>query len=802
MLAVSAGIISVGFWPDLLSWIPVLILTSFLFCLAAVLSRFHRDLAGLLSLAGCLLAGICWHLYQAEQRVERRLPTQLEGQDLRVQGYIASIPEQRPVGQRFQFVIEHADSGFSGRKILLNSYGALRFKAGERWQLQVRLRRPHGTANPGTFDFEGWLFQQQIAATGYVRSSSYNAPVSDPIMSLLVWRASIRERLLAVSEGLPFQSVLLALTLGDRNLLTDEQWEVFSNTGTNHLVVISGLHVALVAGLLALLVSRGWRLNGRLVALLPAQQAGAVVAICGALGYAAMAGFALPTQRAAIMVIVFVASRLLAVNLNSWFSFLLAMLLVLLLDPVAATGPGFWLSFSAVAALLTAYRNPVVSRVGIAPKTRLLKLVVPQLAVFVGLLVPLGHWQGQVSLLAPLANLIAIPVVSWLVVPFSLLAAVAAPLSPMVSGALFELANWIFSWLYQFLGLLPGLPGIGDAWSSNPLPYAIQWVAATGCVLLLLPGFASSRLLGLLLLSPLFSSAAQPTAEGVLEMHVLDVGQGLAVIVRTPKHSLVYDAGPRFSSGFDSGTAVVLPVLRRLGVERIGLLVASHADNDHAGGVAGLSLNMRIDRILAGEELADLPVPAEQCHRGQSWQWDGIDFRFLHPPETGGYRGNNASCVLLISAGAFQLLLPGDIDAGVERQLLREFLPDDNLEVLVSAHHGSNTSSGLSFLATIRPQLVIHSAGYRNQFGHPSSRVTERISRFGAVQLATPDSGMVSVVVQDFGADAEIRRYRDRFKRYWHWSKSERRNSSDEIFMTLSQQCDIPQGIGEPIGIC
>jgi competence protein ComEC len=773
MFAVSAGIISVGFWPQLLSWIPVLVLTLVLFCLAAGLSRSCRDLADWLLLAGFVLAGMCWHLYQAEQRLERRLPERLEGQDLRVEGYVASIPEQRPVGQRFQFVIEHAESGFSPRRILLNSYDEIQFKAGERWQLQVRLQRPHGAANPGTFDFEGWLFQQGIVARGYVRSSSYNRPIPGSMMTLLVLRASIRERLLAVSDGLPFQSVLLALTLGDRNLLTDEQWKVFSNTGTNHLVVISGLHVALVAGLLALLVSRGWRWNGRLMALLPAQQAGAVVAIGGALVYAAMAGFALATQRAAIMVSVFVACRLLAVNGNSWFSFQLAMLLVLLLDPMAATGQGFWLSFSAVAALLLVHRNRVINQVGTVPKTRLLKLVVPQLAVFIGLLVPLGHWQGQISLLAPLANLVAIPVVSWLVVPISLLAAVTSPVSPLVSGALFDLADRIFSGLYQFLELLPGLPVIGKSWAINPLPFDMLSLAATGCLLLLLPDLANSRLLGLLLLCPLFSSAAKPTAEGVLEMHVLDVGQGLAVVVRTANHALVYDSGPRFSSGFDSGTAIVLPVLRRLGVERIELLIASHADNDHAGGIAGLASNLPVDRILAGEALPDLPVPVEQCRRGNSWQWDGIDFRFLHPPRAGGYRGNNASCVLLISAGTFQLLLPGDIDAGIERQLLREIVPDDKLEVLVSAHHGSNTSSSLSFLASLRPRLVIHSAGYRNQFGHPSSPVTERISRFGGHQLSTPGSGMVRVVLPAFGAEAAIYRYRDRFKRYWHWSKSD-----------------------------
>ena len=775
MFAVSAGIVWVGFWPALVPWDTVLLLFLFVQGLARGIAGFSRGLAQALLLAGLLLSGVCWHLFRAEQRLEQRLPEYLEGQDLLIQGFVATIPEQRSTGQRFQFVIENAarDAGaFQAERILLNSYGQHEFKAGERWQLVVRLQQPHGSANPGSFDYEAWLFQQAISARGYIRASDENRLLGTGSSSLLSLRGLLRERLLAVTDGLPFQSVLLALTLGERSLLTDEQWALFTNTGTNHLVVISGLHVLLVATLCGLLVSKSWRLHARLPGFFPAQQAGALAGIGGALIYSALAGFALPTQRALIMVVAFVCVRLLGLNSNNWFSFQLAMLLVLLMDPLAATGAGFWLSFGAVATLLLVQKvNRNSGRTG-RQKLSLRRVLVPQLAVFVGLLVPLGYWQGQVSLLAPLANMVAIPVVGWLVVPLGLLASLMAGISVGMSQWLFGLASQILAWLFRVLEGLVLLFDLGQGWQVNPLTDDMLVLAALGALLLLLPGYASSRWLAMLLLSPLLLPAEEDSPDNILELHVLDVGQGLAVVLRTATHTLVYDTGPRFSSGFDTGTAIVVPMLHQLGVKRVNLLVVSHGDNDHAGGAAGLLARMPVDEVVAGEQSIGVVGPVEPCSGGNSWTWDRVEFRFLHPADGSSYQGNNSSCVLLVSTGSFQVLLPGDIEAGVERQLLRQPWWDDQLEVLISAHHGSNTSSSLSFLANLRPQLVIHSAGYRNQFGHPTARVQQRIERVGGRQLTTASSGMVSVVLGNHETGAEVQRYRQIARRYWHWSNS------------------------------
>jgi len=774
MFATSAGIVWVGFWPGLIAWFPMLFLVLGVFGLARSLAPCFPAVAKVLLILGFFFSGVCWHLVRAEQRLDQRIPEFLEGQDLLVQGHVASIPQQRSTGQRFQFAVESNEGVFRQGRVLLNSYGQLQFKAGQRWQLVVRLQRPHGSANPGTFDYESWLFQQGIAARGYIRSSDDNRqlPGTDP--SLTTFRARIRERLLVATEGLPYQSVLLALTLGDRNLLTDEQWELFTRTGTNHLVVISGLHVVLVATLCGLCVSSCWRFNCRLMTVLPAQQAGALAAIAGALMYSALAGFALPTQRAVVMVVVFVASRLLALNGNHWFSFQLAMLLVLLMDPLAATGAGFWLSFTAVAALLLVQSKQRTLGGGEGRGPSALKLIAPQLAVFIGLLVPLGHWQGQVSLLAPMANIIAIPVVSWLVVPASLFASLLAMFSLPASQWLFGLSSLIFGCLTFLLELLVQLPGFSHNWQVSPLSESQLVLAGLGALLMLLPGYAYSRWLALLLMSPLAGMNSKDTNDNAVEVHVLDVGQGLAVVLRTASHTLVYDTGPRFSSGFDSGSAIVQPVLTELGVSRVDLLVVSHSDNDHAGGAAGLLAAMPVDQILTGELQDHLPAPAARCMQGQSWNWDGVDFHFLHPPRDSRLQGNNSSCVLLVSSGSFQLLLPGDIDAGIELLLLQQLQLDESLEVLISAHHGSNTSSSLSFIANLEPQLVIHSAGYRNQFGHPASRVKERIAGLGSAQLETADSGMISVVLAEPETAAEVYRYRDVHKRYWHWSKTAR----------------------------
>ncbi len=796
MLAAVAGIHTVALWPALVPWWWPLVAALPVTAISVMSSTRHPVLRGGSVLVVCFLLGLTWHLLRADQLLRQRLPVALEGMDLAVTGVVVSLPERRVNGQRFHFRVETGDPGIVGRRVLLNHYDsqvrtatdaptsrdATGIRAGQRCHWTIRLQQPHGFANPGTFDYEAWLFQQGLSARGYVRPGAANRCTVGESRRLLAWRSALRQRLLAATDGLAFQAVILALSLGDRSQLSDQQWALFTATGTNHLVVISGLHVALFAGLSALLTGRLWRCSTTLMLWLPAQQAAALAAILAAAGYSLMAGFALPAQRALVMVAVFMISRMLSLNGSALASLSLALLVVSLLDPMAATGAGLWLSFGAVTALLLVFTGTPRAGAG-RQRISWRALLAPQLVVFVGLLVPLGVWLGQLSLIAPLANTVAIPLVSWLVVPLCLLASMVVLLYPPLGVALFQAVDHLFGWLYQVLDWLVAIPqqvpGMVTSWPIFPVSGLLLLAAITGSLLLLLPGGGRYRALALLLLLP-FLQVPPVTDDGpLLTVHVLDVGQGLAVVLQTAGHTLVYDTGPRYVSGFDSGTAIVVPVLRHLGVGRVDTLVVSHGDNDHAGGAAGLLQAMAVDRLISGEPLPELPVAGDRCGRGQSWRWDGVEFSFLYPfnptaaagPGT-AVSGNNSSCVLLVRADGFTLLLPGDIEGPVERLLLTTNAPPADLDLLVAAHHGSNTSSTGLFVRHTRPSLVIHSAGYRNQFGHPAARVRQRLAAIGSRQLMTADEGMISVVVSDAHQPPAVQRYRRFHRRYWHWSAS------------------------------
>ncbi|MCB1669893.1 MAG: DNA internalization-related competence protein ComEC/Rec2 [Gammaproteobacteria bacterium] len=791
MLAFVLGVCLVGIWSGLPDWTWPAAVAATLLSSGFLIGRLHTRFTGnaalcpgpvaesptgcwltrvgiLLALTGWLTTGVTWHVLVAQQRLDQRLPARLEGQDLLVSGYVSSIPEQQPGRQRFRFVIENGPAGVAGRQVLLSEYGAQPFRAGQMWQLVVRLQRPHGSANPGTFDYEAWLFQQRIAARGYVRDSPENQYRHQQRRTLASLRQALRDRLQLASAGLRNQSLFLALTLGERGALSGPDRDLYASTGTSHLVVISGLHVALVAGFCALLAGRLWRLSRLLVNLFPAPRVAALMALAGALLYSLLAGFGLPTQRALVMVSVFMSLRLLGLHGAPAVSLLQAALLVLLRDPIAVISAGFWLSFSAVAALLLV-ANGLPREPGGQVSLAWRNLLAPQLAVLIGLLVPLGFWIGSVALLAPLANLIAIPLVSWVLIPLCLGASVMSIVWTPAARIVFQLADLVASLLLTWLHWVAGLTALGS-WPVAGGSGVLLVAAAIGSLLLLIPGSGHYRLLGCLLVLPYLAPVKNPTPGVGLAVHVLDVGQGLAVVVRTASHTLVYDTGPRYPSGFDSGAALLVPVLQRLGVTRLDRLLVSHGDNDHAGGVGGLLRQFPVVEVLAGEALESVPVPVRLCSRGQRWNWDGVQFTILHPPASEPRQGNNSSCVLEIRAGDYSVLLPGDVEAEAERRLLTSDPGLAPIDLLVSAHHGSTTSSSWAFLAATRPRLVIHSAGYHNRFGHPALPIQERIQTLGGRQLLTARQGMISVYFHGDSPDFRVESWRQVSRRYWNRS--------------------------------
>ena len=760
--------------------VPLLILCLHL-NLRAADHRGAKFAAMLLAAAGFAAAGFFYAAAWAQWRLAERLQPEWEGVDLSVTGVVADLPQAFERGVRFDFEVEQAEPAAAQlpRRIALSWYnGSSReefqdigyIRAGERWRFNVRLRRPHGSANPDGFDYESWLMQRAIGATGYVRAGG-TARLDDLVLrpSYLIGRAReiLRERHWDTLPGYPYAGILVALAIGDQNAIDARQWQLFARTGVSHLMSISGLHVTMVASLFAALVHWLWRRSTTLMLSLPARKASALAGFIAAFAYCLIAGFAVPAQRTLYMVGV-VALALWANRFGSVSRVLcLALLLVLLLDPWAVLAPGFWLSFGAVAVILYVATGRLRLRQEEVRGQSLVQWGRVQWAITIALAPLLLVWFQQVSLVSPLANAVAIPVVSLVVTPLAL----AGSVLPL--DFILELAHAVMAvqmWLLEWCDRLPLA-----VWQQHaPAGWTVA-LALAGCAWLLLPGGVPSRWLGLTLLLPMLAVTPPAPAHGAAWITVLDVGQGLAVFVQTERHALLYDTGPAFSPDADSGTRVVLPYLRAAGIARLDAMVLSHDDNDHAGGavsvLSGLPVGVLYSSLSASHPIM-LAAPAYRppCTAGQDWNWDGVRFDMLHPTAgsyaDAGIKSNDRSCVLKVSGAHGTLLLTGDIESRSEAELLERSRKELRADVLVVPHHGSRTSSTQEFITAVQPSWSILSVGYRNRFGHPKAEVVER-SRAGGAQLARTDSaGAVLVRLEPGGVG--VRSYRDVRKRYWN----------------------------------
>ena len=742
------------------------------------------------TLAAAALLGCAWHLAWAGLRLDAQLVPELEGVDMQVAGIVRGLPRQFDEIQQFTFEIEQSDNGLKGRKVLLNHYGEEKILAGQPYRFEVRMNRPRGLANPGVFDYEAWLFQRGIAARGYVRGPAEPAPELGTAW-LDSLRATLKADLLRLAGGAETSEtvhappssddsepseeqlrlasnaetagIIVALALGDGSGLTDEQWELFRQTGTNHLFVISGLHIGLVCLLAYGLTLFAVKRFPSLMLLVPAQKIALLPALAAACAYGFISGFGLPAQRALVMAAVFMLASLLNIKQPSSLRFLLAMTVVLTLNPLSFLGMGFWLSFLAVGALLLAQRpGPRPT----APTTWLIASLRPQLAVAAGLLVPLLFWMGEVSLLGPLVNLPAIPLVGFCIVPLCLLALCSIPFSEPLAETLLQLATWLLQLLLWSLEKTVAL-GSDIAILNHDAPTGLTLaLLAAGSLLALLPPKFPGRPLTPLLMLPLLFAPAKATREDLLRLHILDVGQGLAVIVQTRHHTLLYDTGASFSPDASMGDRVVLPVLEKMNTPKLDAVILSHSDDDHAGGYPAIAKALPIDRLYSSYKVPQATGPTYTCRDYINWRWDQVEFRFLHPA-TPQENDNDNSCVLQIRAGKFSALLPGDIEAGVERELAAALRGKLRSDVLIAAHHGSNTSSTWPFLKMVDPEYVIYAAGYRNPFGHPSPRVLERAAVFTPNMLNTSAEGMISFVLPRSGANPQVTRFRANHPRYW-----------------------------------
>lgn len=717
-----------------------------------------------------LLALTCglWAFAQAAGRAEWRMTPELhpawELRDLELTGRVDSLPvavtgQGGVPGWRFELAV--ASVGPVGaalppevpRRLMLLAYDGPAVMAGERWRFTVRLKRAHGLANPGGFDAELWLFEQGLRATGVVRASERLQAA--PWWGLDAARQRLRT---AIGQHVADPSragVLAALSLGDQNAIAAADWAVFRDTGVAHLLSVSGLHVTLFAWLAAACVSPAWRRSPWLCLRLPAPTAARWVGVAAALAYALFSGWGVPAQRTVLMLAAVAGLRSLQLRWPWPLVLLGAAVVVTLADPWAVMQPGFWLSFGAVGLLMAAGEPP-----GPGWRAQLRAALHSQAVATVGL-APLSLLCfAQLSLVGLLANLVAIPLVSFVLTPLALLGALAPPL-------------WTVAALIT-QGLLAALQGLaawpGAVWWVPVAPWWAQGLGLLGAVLMVVRLPWRLRGAGLLMLVPLLLPAVPLPVPGEFELLAADIGQGNAVLVRTRGHALVFDTGPVYAPGADAGERVLLPLLRSLGVRRLDVLMLSHRDMDHVGGAPALLRGLAVGRLHSSLEpahpLQQAGPPTQRCEAAQAWSWDGVRFELLHPLPVhydAGLKPNDLSCVLRITAqSGRRVVLAGDLQAEQERALVRR-VQDLRADVLLVPHHGSKTSSSAELLAAVQPAVALVQAGYRNRFGHPALPVLARYQAAGIAVVTSPACGAWHWA----SADGQGRCEREVSRRYW-----------------------------------
>ncbi|MDP3637346.1 MAG: DNA internalization-related competence protein ComEC/Rec2 [Azonexus sp.] len=735
--------------------------------------------AKLLAIVACCAIGFAWAGWRADFRLADELPVAWEGRDIEVIGVVATLPQDFSNGTRFEFAPETTLTAAAvvPQRIMLSWYQGRRdgdsperlvVKPGERWRFTVRLKRPHGNANPGGFDYEAWLLERNIRASGYIRAdppARLNEMVWQPAYMIERLRFKVRASFAEIlpAEKYPWAGVLVALTIGDQKSIQGDLWTTFNRTGTTHLMSISGLHVTMVAALFGWLVNFVWRRVPRLALRLPAQKAGLLAACLAACIYALIAGFAVPAQRTLYMLLVAALALLSGRLVAPSRTLTLALLVALLFDPWAVLAAGFWLSFGAVGALLYVGSAQVGEGRGWRQRMRTWGLV-QWAATLASLPVLLLVFQ-QFSLVSPLANALAIPVISFIVTPLALLGAIV-PWWPIL-----VLAHWVMDWLMLFLNWSSSWP----VWQAPAPPLWAALVAALGVAICLLPRGMPGRLLGVALLMPVLFWPLEKPDEGTAWINVLDVGQGLATVVRTREHTLIYDPGPLYSAESDAGQRVVVPYLRTLGISHIDMLMVTHRDSDHSGGTASVLSALTVGELRSSvRELAGGP-----CFAGQRWVWDGVLFEVLHPSAevyatpteaTSGpavnRKSNHISCVLRVTASGRRMLLTSDIEAPDEAALLARYPGDLAADVLLVPHHGSKTSSTAAFLNAVGASTAIIPVGYRSRFGHPKAEVVARYEAMASSLWRTDRDGAVEVRLAPPGVT--VKAWRHEHRRYWH----------------------------------
>jgi competence protein ComEC len=749
-------------------------------------------------LAGLL--GFFWVATFATLRLSDALPKEWEQKSVEIIGVVAGLPEVTERGERFKFDVEKilTNGAKIPQHISLNFYRETQspkpekapslnsfFHAGERWQFTVRLKRPHSTYNPHGFDFEAWALAENMRATGAIHNKSGYKKLTNFVWkpSYLIEKAreKIGNRINQALENKPYAGVIRALVVGDDSQVLQSQWDVFFRTGIGHLVSISGLHITMLAGLAFAIVAFIWRRFPSLVMRLPTRKAATIAGLLAAILYALLAGMSVPTQRTIFMLMTFAVALLLARNLAISRVLAIALIVVVLLDPWAVIAPGFWLSFGAVA--LISY----VTVLRLSAMHWLKTAIHTQWAITLGLLPLLIYMFGQASIVSPLANAFAIPIISLVVVPLAIFG------SLLHLDFVLQISHWVLQICMHGLNYLSGF----QTWQQAAPPMWTLLVAMFGVLWMLLPRGFPQRWLGLILLLPLFFVQIPTPNLGEMKVAVLDVGQGLAVVIQTQNHTLLYDAGSRYSAQSDAGSKIIVPYLRGEGIAKLDGFIVSHNDVDHSGGATSVLAQVPVIWLASSFDLAEISATQKhiKCFAGQHWRWDNVSFEVLHPSlesyENENISDNNRSCVLKVTSQFGSILLTGDIEKEAENEILKyaprlkhskaglqpnihaggaDMSKTNNLlksDVLIAPHHGSKTSSTVEFVQGVGAKNIIFTVGYLNRFKHPKPLIEKRFEGNGAFTYRSDYHG---ALLLDFTRNnpIKIEAWRQTQSRYWH----------------------------------
>lgn len=735
LVALCVGMLMLRFVPTLPETVLLLVALGLAFlCVCFRISRW----------IGFFLIGLCWSCWCATQVVNDRLPLEWDGQTLWLEGEVVGLP-QWSVSSAGQSVVRFELEGSVSRRTRLPQRIRVSWyepptpvQSGERWKLAVSLKQPYGALNPHGFDYVQWLTARGIGATGSVKAGELLALGR----GFSAWRESLRTRMQGLLPETSASAGVIALVLGDGSGISQEQWQVLRDSGTVHLFVISGQHISLVAGLAYALIALLHRLSlwPKQVPWLPVA---CVFAMLSVLAYGVIAGLDVPVRRAIIMVAVVLLWRLRYLQLAHWTPWLIALCLVLLHDPLVVLAPGFWLSFAAVAVLFVVF----AWRLGRFSWWQF--LLRAQWAAALGLLPFLIAMNLPVSVVGPLANMLAVPFVSMVTLPLALLGTLFVSV-PELARLLLGLSALSLEWLWS---VLDWFVHHMVAWQAPDVPGWVLLLTFVGAFLLLLPKALRSVVLVAGLFVPLlWPPNEKPLAPGEAHVWMLDVGQGLALFVRTASNALMYDTGPA-QGNWNAGEHIIVPFLRGERVYQLDKLIISHADLDHAGGVGAVIQHIKVRDVLSGEPQRLDKFAARTCEV-ESWIWDEVLFRQWRWDNA--KEGNDASCVLWIQTAHDSFLVTGDLGVMGEAALLAHW-PDLKADWLVAGHHGSRTSTSDALIQRVQPRSVLLSRGRYNAYGHPHPLVMQRLQNAG---IRTFDTAEDKAILIHLGSSKKVEPWR------------------------------------------